>query len=70
MISAETARAALAPLWQVMVELAESANDTIIDAQRRRPSRAARAICSGVADLGALAQAAAVLARASKGEAS
>ena len=66
MISTKTARAALDPLWQAMVELAEGANESVIGAQRKAPSKVARTIGDSAADLAALAHAAAVLARATK----
>jgi hypothetical protein len=67
MIAPETARAALEPLWQAMIELAEWSNDQVVDQQIRPSSVLAGQIGQSATDLATLAHVAAILARHSQG---
>lgn len=63
MIAAASAHAALEALWQVMVELAESTNDQIVQRQASADPIAAAAVQDACSDLAQIAQTAASLAR-------
>lgn len=63
MIATASAHAALEALWQVMVELAESTNDQIVQRQASANAADAAAIHDACKDLAQIAQTAASLAR-------
>lgn len=63
MIAPASASVALAALWQVMVELAEAANEEIVLSQRAPATLAADTIAQYSSDLGEIARSAAILAR-------
>lgn len=63
MSAAAEAGAALPLLWEVIVILAETTNDLVVDAQRLAPAPGAQQIADIAADLSALARAAEILAK-------
>lgn len=63
MIARATARQALDALWQVMVELAEAANDHVVETQASANASAAKKIAALTGDLADIAKAASVIAR-------
>lgn len=63
MIAPASANAALETLWQVMVEMAEAANDSVVLNQRTPTPSASATIAQYSADLVQLASAANVLVR-------
>lgn len=63
MIAAASAHAALEALWQVMVELAETTNDQIVQRQASANATDATAVQDACSDLAQIARTAASLAR-------
>lgn len=63
MMTTPSAQAALEALWQVMLEIAESTNDEIVQRQSSTTAADANAINDACSDLAQFAQTAASLAR-------
>jgi|LNFM01.1.fsa_nt_gb hypothetical protein len=63
MIAPASAGVALEALWQVMVELAEAANEEIVLGQRAPAAFAANTIAQYSSDLAEIARSATILAR-------
>lgn len=66
MIEPASAGVALEALWQVMVELAEAANEEIVLGQRAPAALAANTIAQHSSDLAEIARSATILARLAK----